>query len=142
MNQLLSRVQTWCGVRTIEEQGICQIILRDRQIARFPNENSFEGVLCGTLRRQIETDPYELPDGVWPHNNNDTILIDLTQPGGIEEAVRILLNAYVISESPASRDWWMKNDILKRDPLAKKTAEVIKQHRAALAARGNTSDIA
>ena len=131
MNQLLSRVQTWCGVKIENKNDIPTVALRGKPIARFPSDDTLEAVLCGSIRHQIQEDPHMLPDGVWTHKDYSLLLVDLTQPGGLEEAIRVLLNTYIVSESPRARDWWLSDQHLDEDPTCDKIAEVIREFRGA-----------
>jgi len=129
MNQLLNRVSTWCGVRIDEQGGVPCVRIRDHVIARFPSSETLEASLCGTIKRQFGEDPEDLPEGVWPHENNEVLLIDLKSPRGMEEAIRVLLNAYILSQDPMAQDWWLGKHRLEEDPTCEKIAQVISHYR-------------
>lgn len=129
MTQLLARVQTWCGISISAGGGITHIVLRDHPIARFPTPETLEVVLCGSIRDQVRRDPDDLPDGVWPLDDASRLIVDLTQPGGMEEAVRSLLNAYLLAEHPAARDWWLRPEHLAADPTCEKLAVEVEHFR-------------
>lgn len=129
MQQLLARVCTWCGVNVAESAGVTCVMLKSQAIARFPCPETLEASLCGTIQKQVERSPLDLPAGVWPHRGNRTVLIDLTQPGGMEEAIRVLLNAYIMAQDPGAREWWLEHAALDEDPTCEKVAEVIARHR-------------
>jgi len=133
MNQLLARVTTWCGVRVDDAGGVRRVLLRDQAIARFPSPETLEASLCGTIKRQFEKSPLDLPPGVWPHKDNSVVLIDLTQPGGMEEAIRVLMNVYIMAQDPEAREWWLHKAHIDEDPTCAKVAEVIAKHRGAKA---------
>lgn len=133
MVQLLCRVKTWCGIRVAEQQGLTHVLLRDRTIARFPSAESVEINLCGSIRKQVLEEPESLPDGVWAAAHDRVLLVDLTQPGGIEEAVRALMNCYIAAQGQESIQWWMSPEHLGEDPTCEKIAELLRQHREGLA---------
>ena len=134
MNQLLARVRTWRGINVAEEGKVTRVTLRQHTIARFPTSDSIEVVLCGSLRRQMTTHPEELADGVWPIDDNHRLLLDLTQDGGIEEAVRALLNAYMAAERSDSESWYMPSRVIEEDPACTKVNEALKKFRSKLPA--------
>ncbi len=130
---LLCRVRTWCGVHIKTHDGIVLVYVKDRPIARFPSEETLEAVLCGSIQKQIAEDPECLPCGAWPADDNRCLLVDLTQPGGVEEAIRVLLNAYIRSQSPEAHDWWMREERLIEDPTCEKIAAIIEEFRQHIA---------
>lgn len=140
MQVLLARVRTWCGVRIDNNSPVTRVLLRDKVIARFPSEEFFEVVLCGSIKKQVSESPDDLPVGVWALNDNTRLVVDLTQPGGMEEAIRVLLNAYILSERPQSSDWWLSEERLNEDPTCEKLAEEIKAIRKNAATGQMTSD--
>ncbi|MDK2971262.1 MAG: hypothetical protein PWP23_1017 [Candidatus Sumerlaeota bacterium] len=129
MQQLLSRVQTWCGIKIVESKAVTLVTLREKTIARFPSPETLEVVLCGSIARQFKENPEELPDGVRVLEDGNRLAVDLTEPGGMEEAVRTLLNAYILAERPESRDWWLDEAHLHEDPTCEKLAEEIERFR-------------
>jgi hypothetical protein len=98
-------------------------------IARFPDSESCEAVLFGNLRKQMHDDPDELPDGVWPTEDYERLLVDLSAPGGMETAVRVLMNAYLAAKSSDDRDWWLKPESIKSDPKCEKVSKTMRRHR-------------
>lgn len=130
-DQLISRVSTWCGIH-IHHDEIPRIVVKDKTIARFPTNDSIEAAVCGTLQKKLSEEPEYFPDGVWENNNAHHIIIDLRLPGGIEEAVRVLLNNYIEAQSAHGQNWWMENEFLKRDPKAQQVLGAIAGFRAKL----------
>jgi len=134
MNLILSRVGSWCGVQVKINDPVTRILLRDKTIARFPSGDMLEVVLCGSIKHHVLNDPEFLPEGAWTHKDAKSLLVDLTQPGGLEEAFRVLLNAYIMAERPEAQDWWLSEEHLAEDPTCERIAEVIAQHRDRIAA--------
>lgn len=128
-NLILARVGTWCGIHVVEDSAATRVHLRDRLIARLPKNDTVEVVLCGSVRRQVLEDRDELPDGMWLNGEDKTIIVDLTTDRGLEEGVRMILNAYIVGQSPEARDWWIAADHLKDDPTCEKLAEVVRHYR-------------
>ena len=128
---VLSRVKNWCGVQVKTDETVTKVYIREHLIGWFPAEDTLEAVLCGSIRKQTIEDPGALPPGVWLHDNNSTLIIDLTMPRGMEEAIRILLNVYIVSQSPQAQDWWLLEDRLAEDPTCEKIAEVVRKCREA-----------
>lgn len=132
MGHLLARIKVWCGVTIEPDEKITLVKIKDRVIARFPSSDSLEVVLCGSIRDQVLSDPEELPEGMWLRSNgHDVVIVDLTAPRGMEEAIRILLNAYIASQtSDAVTKWWMDEEHLMEDPTCEKLEQIIREHRA------------
>jgi hypothetical protein len=126
---LLSRVRSWSGVTAESNATVPMIRLKDHVIARFPSPDSLEVVLFGCLRSQATEDPEELPEGVWVTDDEQRLLVDLNAPGGMETAIRALMNAYLASQTPTARDWWLSPRSLKEDPSCEKTSQIIQRHR-------------
>ncbi len=134
MQQLLNRVSTWCGVRVSLEAEVPNVLIGQHVVARFPSSETLQASLCGSIKKQIDQEPDELPPGVWPYSNNETVLIDLTTARGMEEAIRVLLNTYIMAQDPGARDWWLNSSHLNEDPTCEKIAQVISRHRLKLKA--------
>ncbi len=134
MQQLLNRVSTWCGVRVVHEGEVPKVLIGQHVVARFPSVETLQASLCGSIKKQIDRNPGELPAGVWPYGDNHTVLIDLTTAGGMEEAIRVLLNTYILAQDPAARDWWLCPHRLDEDPTCEKIAQVIAEHRSKMQA--------
>ncbi len=130
-DHLISRVSTWCGIQVHDEE-VPRISVRDKTIARFPTNDSMEAAACGSIQQKLSEEPEFFPDGVWENNNAHHIIIDLRLPGGIEEAVRALLNAYIESQNSHGEKWWIDNDFLKHDPHAHQVLKVIAGFREKL----------
>ncbi|MBI5154263.1 hypothetical protein HZA57_03415 [Candidatus Poribacteria bacterium] len=126
---LLARLRTWCGVEVARDGSRYLLSIRNKPIARFPSEDSLEAVLCGSIRDQVRSDPACLPSGTWTCGDHTVVMIDLTAPGGMEEAVRVLLNAYILSQAPEARDWWLSDHHMSEDPTCERLEEVIRRHR-------------
>jgi len=124
-----SRVRNWCGIQIRDDGPVTKIYIRDHLIGWFPTADSLEAVLCGTIRRHVIEECNELPQGMWLHNNNSSVIVDLTSPRGMEEAIRLLLNVYIVSQSPQAQNWWMNEDRLTEDPTCEKIAEVVRRYR-------------
>lgn len=126
---VLARVEQWCGVHVDHECKDRRVRLHDRVIARFPSDDTLEAVLCGSLRRRVMEEPEALPEGVWAHDDKASIIIDLTTPRGMEEAIRTLMNVYMTSQSSAAQDWWLNEQRLDQDPTCEKIAEIVRRYR-------------
>jgi hypothetical protein len=129
--QVLSRISGWCGIQVHREGELTKVYLRDRLIARFPPNDTVEAVLCGSVRQQVLDGRDVLPDGMWLNGDDKTIIVDLTTERGLEEAIRMILNAYIVGQSPEARDWWMNQQHLEEDPTCAKLAEIVYQYRQA-----------
>lgn len=130
---LIARVRSWSGIKIQHANGLSHILLKDRPIGRFPSDDSLEAVLCGTLRGKMIDDIFDLPDGVWPTDDQHRVLIDLTTPAGFEEAIRVLLNAYLSAQAATPADWYLADAELVADPACRKATEIIGSYRSARA---------
>jgi len=133
-NQLLDRVQTWLGIRIVSDEPVARVMLNGHTIARFPTTETLEASMSGIIRRQVVNEPETLPPGVWGWQDNMAVLIDLTQPKGMEEAIRVLLETYLRAQDPASDNWWLAEQLLRNDPECRKAAEQLREHRSRLRA--------
>jgi len=131
VNALLETVGKWSGVSVDIGGSLPTIRLKDRVIARFPDEESCEAVLFGHLRTQVHDDPDELPKGVWPTEDYERILIDLSAPGGMESAIRVLMNSYIAAKAPRAGEWWLKPESIRADPEGRTVVETMRRHRDA-----------
>lgn len=128
MNQLLARVRTWCGVTVKDANGApATVLIRDKPIARFLDEHTLEAVLCGSIKRQVMEDPDAIQEGSKCRNDSSSMVVDLNSCAGVEEGIRLLLNAYITSQSSVSQDWWLQEENLNEDPTCEKLEEVRKQ---------------
>ena len=131
MNQLLARVRTWCGVTIKGSDGAAvTVMIKEKPIARFHDEHTLEAVLCGSIRRQILEDPGAVLGGAECRHDGATMLVDLDSCAGVEEAIRLLLNAYIASQSPVNQDWWLREERLDQDPTCEKLEELRRQQEA------------
>lgn len=128
---VIARVRTWSGIRVNNDRDVSMIVLDDKPIGRFPSQDTLEAVLCGSVGGGMLQHVYDLPDGVWPTEDRRRVLIDLAAPAGFEEAVRVLLNSYLIAHDKAAKEWFLKDAELAADPGAEKAAQAIDRHRAA-----------
>lgn len=128
---VIARVRSWAGIKIHHDHGVGHIMVKDRPIGRFPSNDALEAVLCGTLRPNIIENVFDLPDGVWPTDDQHRVYIDLTTPAGLEEAIRVLLNAYLAAQGAAVGDWHFKDSELTADPSCAKAAAAIDGYRSA-----------
>ena len=134
--QLINRVSTWCGVEINDnEESATKIMYRDIPIARFPKEDAIEASLCGSMQDRVTSDDFDLPDGVWLTNKDDHLIVDLRLPGGMEEAVRVILNAYIFPQSQNNDGVGLDENVLKEDSKCHQVNSEIKVHREKLAKR-------
>lgn len=128
---VIARVRSWAGIKIHHDHGVGHIMVKDRPIGRFPSNDALEAVLCGPLRPNMIENLLDLPDGVWPTDDQRRVFIDLTTPAGLEESIRVLLNAYIAAQSTAMGDWFLKDSELLADPTCEKAAAAIERHRSA-----------
>lgn len=134
--QLISRITTWCGVEAQDdENSVTTIYYQHIPIARFPKEDAIESCLCGSMHDRITSDDFELPDGVWLTNKDHHLIVDLRLPGGIEEAVRVILNAYIFAQNQNEERIGLDEKVLKEDSKCSNVNGEIKVHRQKLAKR-------
>lgn len=129
---LVSRIKTWCGVQIKQENQVTHICVNNAPIARFPTDDSIEMRLCGTIKERVVADQADHPDGIWTINEDHHVIVDLRLPGGMEEAIRVLLNAYINSQSNSQEDWSMDQNFLRSDSNCDHVISVISGYRAKL----------
>ena len=103
------------------------VLVKEKPIARFHDEFTLEAALCGSIRRQMMEDPGAVLEGAKCRPGNRTMMVDLKSAAGVEEAIRLLLNAYISSQSPANQDWWLSDEHLDEDPTCEKLDELRKK---------------
>lgn len=133
---LLARLAEWDGISIKEAGESVLVMLRGQVLARFMTEETVEIPLCGPIRRQIAENPEIIAEGVWPVGEHSRLLMDLNQPGAVEEAIRALLNAYIEGHQHANGEAFLSAGHLESDPAGACALKTIEGYRRLIRERG------
>lgn len=133
---LTAQISSWDGVSVQQAGEQVMVMYRGHVLARFVTDDALEVALCGPIRRQVTESPEIVAEGVWPVEENKRLLMDLNQPGAVEEAIRSLLNAYIEAREASGNECFLSPDALKQDPTGSKALRTIEGYRSLIRERG------